>query len=51
MMGLSESDSRLTQRTGTESPISGGLGGLAVLEVSWRRLIGRAAFGLATILL
>jgi len=34
-----------------ESPISGDLMGLAVLEVSWRRLFGRAAFGLATIVL
>ena len=34
-----------------ESPVSGLLEGLAGLVVSWRRLFGKAAFGLATIVL
>lgn len=51
MTRLSGVDSPLTQRTGMESPISGDLMGLAGLEVIWRRLFGRASFGLATTVL
>ena len=32
-----------------ESPVSGVLVGLAEFVVSWRRMLGKAAFGLATI--